>query len=305
MDILIVVNRMVILVILMGIGFLCSKVGITNPDFTRTSSKVLMEVLMPAVILNAALETTMELAVTEILWLMAIPFGMMIICLVVANIVPRLIKMPEINMGMAIFMVLSMNTNFVGLPIIDSLYGVDGIFYASLANVSYSIFVFSVGVVQLNRGGEFKIKPRQVLCNAVLAALLGALLIATGWSLPETVEGVVGYLGNATVAVSMLIVGTSLGAVDIKKAVKNWRTYILCFARLIICPVITYFVFSIFVDDAMLLGVLTILAGTPVAMVATVMAIEYKKDEHFASETVFMSTIFSAVTLPLIVWAFL
>ena len=107
------------------------------------------------------------------------------------------------------------------------------------------------------------------------------------------------------VPMSMLVVGASLGSVSIKESLGNWRVYVVSLVRLIIGPLAVWAVLRPFIHDEMFLGVVVILAACPVAMLATALTIRCGKDEAFASECVFVSTVLSAVTLPLMIYLLL
>ena len=99
--------------------------------------------------------------------------------------------------------------------------------------------------------------------------------------------------------------GTSLGSVPLKKAAGNWRVYAVAAVKLLAAPVLVWLVVRLFVTDELLLGVTVILASAPTAMLATLFAISADKDEGYASECVFIGTVLSAVTMPLMIWLLL
>jgi predicted permease len=91
----------------------------------------------------------------------------------------------------------------------------------------------------------------------------------------------------------------------VKETMSDWRMYALSFVRLIICPIVVWFLFRFFVQDETMLGVMTIMASAPVAMIVNVLAIRYDKDERYVSRGIFISTILSAASMPLIIWLLL
>lgn len=103
----------------------------------------------------------------------------------------------------------------------------------------------------------------------------------------------------------MIVIGTSLGGIPLKKAFGNWRVYVASFVRLIVCPVVVWAVLRLFVHDPMMLGIPVLLAACPSAMIITVLCLQYGKDEALSSEVIFMSTVFSAATIPLLIWLLL
>ena len=104
---------------------------------------------------------------------------------------------------------------------------------------------------------------------------------------------------------SMIIIGTSLGAVSIKDAVTDWRIYVISLIRLIVCPIVVYYLLSLFMSNPTIVGIITIEAATPAAMVLTVLCLQYDRDDSLASKGIFISTVLSMVTIPFIIWLLL
>ena len=108
-------------------------------------------------------------------------------------------------------------------------------------------------------------------------------------------------LAGATIPLSMLIIGTSLGAISVRAALADWRVYVVSAVRLLVCPLLTWLVLRPFVSGA-LLGIPVLLAACPSAMVVTALCLQYDRSDAFASKCIFLNTILSAVTIPLLIW---
>ena len=76
---------------------------------------------------------------------------------------------------------------------------------------------------------------------------------------------------------------------------------ILSAVRLILIPIVTWFVCRFLTDDSILLMTGMIIAAAPSAVIITVLAIQYDHDPVFTSEAVQHSTICSMVTIPLLI----
>ena len=103
---------------------------------------------------------------------------------------------------------------------------------------------------------------------------------------------------------SMLVIGTSLGSVGLLDAFKDSRLAAASFVRLLLVPVITFFVCRFLTSDPELLLICTIIAGCPSAIIVSILSIQYGGDGVFSSQTVLHSTVCSIVTLPVIVRIF-
>jgi len=122
---------------------------------------------------------------------------------------------------------------------------------------------------------------------------------------PDVIYSTIVSMASATVPISMIILGSSLAATSIVSAFNDWRVYIASVARLLVCPISTYFLLSLFIDNPVLIGTVTILASTPVAVLITPLCVQYGKDDQLSSKSIFVSTVLSVLTMPLIMWAFL
>ncbi len=82
----------------------------------------------------------------------------------------------------------------------------------------------------------------------------------------------------------------------------DWRSYAFAPVRLLVAPVLVWAVLRLFITDTVLLGTMTVLAAMPVASFATMLSIQYGGNERIASRTVFVTTVLSVVTIPIVCW---
>ena len=98
---------------------------------------------------------------------------------------------------------------------------------------------------------------------------------------------------------SMIVIGSSLGSVSLFDAFKHGRLYLASFVRLILIPLLTWFLCRLLTQDPVLLMTMLITAGCPSAVVVTVLSIQYGRDGVFTAEGTLQSTVLSMITLPL------
>ena len=146
---------------------------------------------------------------------------------------------------------------------------------------------------------------KNAISAPLVATIIAVAFFMTGIKLPDHVVQCFDIIGGGTVPMSMLVVGASLGSISVKQALSDWRVYVVSFVRLIVSPLATWLVLRLFIHDEMLLGVSVILAACPTAMIATALAIRGNRDEAYASQIIFVSTVLSAVTMPLMIWLLL
>lgn len=304
MDMSQVISQMGILVFIMVVGFACAKIGLTGPEFNRRVSGVVMNVLLVFTILYSVMNTDMEMDLADIGFVTLGFVVMFAVSAALGWVTAKLIRPGREREGITFFAVTFTNTVFLGFPVIESLYGPDGIFVATISNVPFNLLAYTMGMAAV-RGGKGGLSLRKALSPPLIASIAAVLLFLSGVEVPEFVADTCGTLSGATVPMSMLIVGTSLGSVSLKGALGNWRVMVVVLAKLIAAPVLVWLVVRLFVTDELLLGVIVILASAPTAMLATLFAIECDRDEGYASGCVFIGTVFSALTMPLMIWLLL
>lgn len=301
-----VITKMITLVLLMFVGYFCSKVKITGPEFNKHASKVMMDVLLSATIIQSVLNVRPTVSNSEVFYIIALFFLMLFISWGFGLATAKLLRIPRHQEGVSVCLVTYMNTAFVGFPIVEALYGAEAVFYASLSGIPFNLLLYSAGVLTLQGGAsEKKIAVRDVVTVPLVVTILATGMFLFRIPLPEVVEETISTLAGGTIPISMIIIGTSLGAVPAKEAFTDWRVYIISLVRLIICPLVIYFLMSAIVNNEMIVGILTILAATPSGMVLTVLCIQHGQDDGLASKGIFISTVFSAVTIPFIIWLLL
>lgn len=301
-----VIMKMIMLVALMFIGYFCAKLKITGPEFNRQTSSVMMNVFLCATILNSVINVEPTLSNKEIAYIVALFLLALLVAWALGFVTAKALRVPKENQGVILCLVTYMNTAFVGFPIVETVYGPEAVFYASLSGIPFNIMLYSLGTVSLCGGTSgVKIPVREMLTAPLVVTLLGALIFAFRIPFPAVVEDTVDMLAGGTIPLSMLIIGTSLGSLPIREALSDWRIYIVSLVRLIICPILTYYLLSLFVANEMIVGIITIEVATPAAMVLTVLCIQHDRDDSMASKGIFISTVMSMVTIPFIIWLLL
>lgn len=306
MDMMQVIATMVMLVAVMFVGYFCAKLNITGPVFNKQVSPVMMNIFLSATVLHSVINVVPSLSGREICQFIALFFLMMVVSGLLGYVATKIIRVPKAEEGIAICLITYMNTAFVGYPIVEALYGTEAIFYASLSGIPFNLMIYSVGTMTLcgSTTGQ-KISLKKMLTVPMIVTLVATAIFAFRIPFPAIVEDTITTLSGATTPMSMIIIGTSLGAIPLKKALTNWRVYVLSLVRLVLCPVAVYFLMAPFVTNEMILGIVTVLTATPTAMVLTILCIQYDRDDSFASSGIFVSTILSALTIPFIIWLLL
>ena len=300
-----VVNKLTEMVIMIVVGYICAKVKLTGVEFNRHTSKVLTNVLLPATILKAMTGLRGDVQNNELLYVIFLFFFMMGIAGIMGIILAKFIPIDKGDKGILIGVIMYMNISFVGFPLVETYYGSEGMFLACLSCVPMNLLMFSVGVASISGNIKDGIGVKQFLNLPMVSTIIGIILMVLNVQLPTVIASTINSVANATIPISMIILGSSLAAIPTKSALGDWRIYIVAAVRLLLCPIITNLLLRLFVDNEMLIGVVTILASTPVAVLMTPLSVQYGKSDEIPSKSIFISTVLSIATMPFVIWLLL
>lgn len=131
----------------------------------------------------------------------------------------------------------------------------------------------------------------------VLGIALGSSFGLTGWHLPDVIDHTLGWVSNATTPSALMAVGMGLAQHSFKAALP--KGCVISALKLMVQPVIVYALCRLIGLGELQTNATTLLSCLPVAINLYIMANEFESEEAAASNAIFVSTLVSAVTVPL------
>lgn len=299
MNLSIVFAKMAMLVLIMLLGYLCARIGITGPEFNQRVTPLMVKVLLPATILNSVLSVP-DFSGSELLDYILVMTVMVALQMLPAWFLPRLMRTRSEDVGATRLVTAFGNVGFVGLPVVAAIFGDEMVFFASLCNIPFNLALYSCSAAQLSPDGG-RVRWQDVLNAPVIATLLSVVLLLSRVHVPGVLADTISSVSGVTIPLSMLVIGTSLGGISVRSVLTDWRVYVVSAVRLLVCPLLTWLVLRPFAAGA-LLGISVLMAACPSAMLVTALCLQYGRSDAFASKCIFLSTVLSAVTIPLLIW---
>lgn len=192
------------------------------------------------------------------------------------------------------------NNVLVGIPLIASLMGADGLVYVFAILVLHSLTLFSLHSFYAAFGSQERVDGRALLKNLanpmIIGLLLGALLNISGLVVPDSLWRVVTWLGQAALPCALIVLGASLSRYRLRPTTEAWG---LTFAKLALFPSLVWLLSGLLpgLNDSAR-TVLVLLAACPSGV--NVMAFcRTAEDNRSVSAAISLSTLLSALTLPL------
>ncbi len=307
MDIQVIVLQMIQLFLVIALGYLLLKIKILDVDFNQRLTTLLLSVTTPALIVSSVLSTTIEKDLSEIIFVFIVAIVIFMVLPILGLIIVKIMKVPLHQQGLYIFMTMFSNIGFMGFPVMKSIFGNEAVFLTAIFNMLFNLLVFTVGILFMNyRSAEkISINLRQLFSPGVVSSLVALLIYLTGFQMPDIISSTITMIGDITTPIAMMLIGSTLATIPLKEVFNELKVYPYTILKQIIIPIIAYPILNFFIKDALILGVSLIMISMPVGNIAVLFATEYHKDVALAAKTVFMTTLLSIITIPLIVALFL
>lgn len=213
-------------------------------------------------------------------------------------------KIEKAVLGILAFSIVFNNTGFIGLPFIQAVLGKEAGFAASIVEVVNDFFIYTLGLllIQYGKDGGKKWDFRAMLSPGFVSVILGLAIFLLDIPLPVCLGRALGYLGNATTAMAMFLIGAQLGEMKFGEVFRGKYIYEVVVFRLILVPAAFMAVLVLFLPENHLSNqVLVLMSCMPCATCQAIFARQYQLDYKLATACVMATTVMLIAFLP--VWS--
>lgn len=295
----IILNQTLIMLILIIVGIICKKTKIITDDGNKELSKLVLTVVNPIVILMAYQTDYKPQLVKNLL----IAFGLSILSYIILIVAAYLLIPQKDGRETQIerFSAIYSNCGFMGIPLVNALFGSEGIFYLTAFLTVFNLVVWTHGIILISGERNLKNIVKVFYSPVIISIVLGIIMFFAQIRLPDIITDSLNFISNLNTPLAMIVSGVTIADTKILKLLKKPGIYYVSFLKLILLPLILIAVFSLFNVNEQIRITVLVAASAPAAAMCTLQCIRYEKNCLYASEIFAASTILSVVTLPIIV----
>lgn len=297
------INTQALLFLYALTGVIVSRAGIITPANRKVLVRLLMDVCIPLMVLDAFNRTyTMEELKSSVV-IMVLAGA----CSLLAGALGLLLwrKQPEKRRQVLQYAIMFSNAGAAGLPVVSLVYGELGVFYTSMYLIPPRILQWTLGTGMFIRGngdGQQGSWIKNVLLNPVVVVVyVGVVMIFTGWTFPGALGQAMDGIGSMTAPLSMILIGATLAHMKPRQLLDG-HVWLISLVRLLVIPGLAALALCWTSIDPLIVAVTVTLLAMPVASNTATIAERYGGDYQFASACVSVSTVLSVITAPMITW---
>ncbi len=301
-------------------GIILKKCKLSTDGLGKGLSNLVLYIAQPALIFLAYVRPYDSSVLKNIIWVFV--FSIVAHLIFTAVTFASFKKAPDSARRMLRFATIFSNAAFLGIPLIMEVIGPSAAIYASIYNITFNGFLWTLGVFictnnrdvdgdgtddaeKLKKKGGASI-TKAMLHPTMLAAALGLcfFFLPIDGYIPEFLTESLTKLQNLVAPLSMIVLGLRLADIDLHGFFKDKQLYVFIALRHLILPAATFAVMrvmQIFITiDSVVVESVLIMASAPAATSATMFAEKYDCDAAYVSKVVAVSTILSLATMPLV-----
>lgn len=290
-----IIHQLIMLFGFILVGYVANKTKILDDISNQKISKFLINITIPATIINSSIGQASENnSNVLIVFLVAVCFYILIP--IMSRFISKLLKQePTFEL-----MLTYSNLGFMGIPIVEAIYGKDIVFYVTIFMMIFNISIFSMGILTLSKNKtEKNFSMKQFLNPGIISAIIAIIIYGFKIQIQNDISNIIANVGSITTPLAMIIIGSTLGEIQLQTAFSDMKMYIFVGLKLIGYPILIYVILRMLRMDEQIIGVVVILTSLPTAGNVSMVCSEYGGDMNMVTKGICISTLFSVITIPL------
>lgn len=271
-----------------------------NEDFWRDSEKITYYVLFPALLIKSLLNTSFYGHLHQAV--MAVAFATLILS--AFFILMQFIIKVERRAFTSMFQGGIRYNSYIFIGVAAALYGAEGISTVAII-IAYMIVLTNVlSVIVLdaylsNRRSNVFLIMRNIAKNPlIIATVIGVIFNPLKDEIPNAISVFLGYLGDASLPLSLLCVGAGL---KFQKAYEHWGSiFSTSVAKLILLPFVAMILLSILGVTGLPKAIAILYAAAPCAGNAYILSQQMGGDSDMMAAIISATTLLSIITIPIV-----
>lgn len=301
-----IVEKIVSIFLIMAVGFAANRIGVLPKEGSGFLTNLLIKIITPCMICSSI--TSKELTddtFSATLQTLGIAMTFFILAALLGYVLCKYVfRIDQEDIGTYAFAFGSLNSGFMGFPVTLALFGQDILYFMVIHNITLTVYTYSLGSIILSMGSKEKKSFSwkaflRSFCNInAIVAFISILMLFAGLHLPSIIFQTTETIGNATVPVSMLLVGMQLGDTNPIKMLKHGKMVAVSVTKMLLLPVLTFLAIN-WLPIAVNVKICVIFAAVfPAAVAAVPVTAMEGKNALASAETVAFTTLLSVITVP-------
>ena len=215
------------MLVLILIGILCSKTKIISQDTNRQLSSLVLQVVNPVVILMSFQTDYRPELAKNLLITFGLSAAAFVIMITISYILVR--SKPQRDTAIERFASTYSNCGFMGIPLMNALFGAEGVFYLTAFITVFNISVWTHGVILISGERNLKQAVKVLYSPTIIAIALGIIMFFIQIKIPSVPAQALQFIADMNTPLAMLVSGITISQTNVIKLLKKPRIYYILY----------------------------------------------------------------------------
>lgn len=335
MSITVVLQQMIIIFILIGIGMVLYRRKLITEEGSKQISGLIINVTNPALLICSALDDGPKATLGELGMALVAYACIFAILIAVGFLIPHILRIPQNARYAYQMLTVFGNVGFIGIPLASAVLGSESLIFVSIFNLLFNLLIYTFGISLLQRAAEGPMQENtqrdtrqikegvailaeqtekgatapaghitstrlQKLVNAgTISAAVTILFYLGNFPVPEIISSALSYTGRATTLLSMLVLGVSVAQMTPKDIFSHPKLYAFTLLRQVLAPIGCVLLMRCFLDNKLILNTMLLMVAVPAANMPLMLAKQMDMETDAISQGIILTTVLSLLTVPL------
>lgn len=313
MSVTIVLQQMIIIFILIGIGMVLYRSKMLSEETSKQISGIIINVTNPALLICSAFDDGPKVSLRELGIALVSYAAVFAILIAVAFLIPYILGVPKKLHYAYQMLTIFGNVGFIGIPLASAVLGSESLIFVSIFNLLFNLLIYTFGMSTLQRAASLQAAegasiPESSLTSGRLQKFINAGTISAAatiifylgdFQVPVIVSSTLSYTGRATTLLSMLVLGVSVAQINTRDIFSHPKLYVFTLLRQILVPIGCVLLMRGLIDNKLILNTMLLMVAVPAANMPLMIAKQMDMDTDSISQGIILTTVLSLVTVPI------
>lgn len=289
-------QQLLVMFAMLGLGAWMKKRGMMSETTFKDLGVFLLYVISPIVVFRGYLVPFNDLNTSRLIISSVVSLLLLLMIIGIAAIIYR-------KDGLSIFASIFTNSGFMGIPLVIALFSQEAVFILS-PFLSWLFFIqWTLGIVVVTGDVKSMSFKKVILNPVILATIFGVIVYFLQIHVPVVVNEFLIRIGAMLMPVAMIVLGSTFVNISFKKMLRDSRVWVMVLVRLFVLPLFVVLALTFIAKDYELVAYTLLVAmSAPIGANVAILAQQYDRDTQLAASQIMMTTLFSIISMPLMVW---
>ena len=299
---MLILGQMIVFFLMIFAGALARRYSIIIPNNQEQFSSLIVNIACPCLIISAAMRADEHMGLHQVIETYTAYAALLAMMCIIGFLLPLILRFRGRLRGAVNLSFWFNNSLFMGLPLVQGVYGDQAVVYMTLFFIPVNLlfFVYGVSSISIHKRRGFEMF-RMLLNPGIIASIIACVIYFGEIQTHPLLSQAFAMIGAMTAPLAMMMIGASLKDIHMRHMLTDRKLVLYTFLKAVVLPIPILFVMKLFVTNPYILGCSLVIVAAPTGGMVAMVALLYNKVAYpLMTEIIALSTLISVATIPIV-----